>query len=108
MTPIDRLVQYIRGRHETNQSFENLVENLKQEEKKQMIGFYRWMLKTDTADHAEEFFHFSDEDMLEQYLNGDYGPGWRDLSEPLEGEPQDTDPVYRAFIEDDIIKEEDK
>jgi hypothetical protein len=93
MTPIDRLVRYIRGRHETNQSFENLVENLKQEEKKQMIGFHKWMLKTDTADHAEEFFHYTDEDMLEVYLKG---------------RPQDTDPVYRAFIEDDIIKEEDK
>lgn len=68
MTPIDKLVQYIRRRHETNQSFENLVESLKQEEKRQMIGFYKWMLTVDTVDNAEEYFHFSDEDMLEVYL----------------------------------------
>lgn len=39
-----------------------------EQEKEQMIGFYKWMLKTDTADNAEEFFHYTDEDMLEEYL----------------------------------------
>ena len=68
-----------------------------EQEKEQMIGFYKWMLKTDTADNAEEFFHYTDEDMLEQYLNGDWGPGWRDLSEPLEGEPQDTIPAICEY-----------
>jgi hypothetical protein len=34
MTPIDRLAQYVRERHGSNQSFENLVENLRKEEKR--------------------------------------------------------------------------
>jgi len=33
MTPVARLAQYIRERHETNESFENMVANLQQIEK---------------------------------------------------------------------------
>ncbi len=33
MTPVARLAQYIRERHETNESFENMVTNLQQTEK---------------------------------------------------------------------------
>ena len=68
MSPLDKLIEYIRKRHETNQSFENLVTSLKQEEKKQMIGFHRWMLKQDTMDNAEQYFHFTDDDMANEYL----------------------------------------
>ena len=32
MTPIDKLVKYIRKRYETNESFENLITNLREEE----------------------------------------------------------------------------
>jgi len=63
------------------------INQARQKEREQMIDFYTWMRRNDSA---EEYFHYTDEDMLEQYLNGDYGPGWRDLSEPLEGRPQDT------------------
>ena len=62
-----------------------------EQEKEQMIGFYKWMLKVDRADNAEEFFHYTDEDMLEEYLKRS---------------TQEVDPVYKAFIEDNIIKEE--
>jgi hypothetical protein len=34
MTPIERLEKYIRARYDTNESFENLVAALKEEEKK--------------------------------------------------------------------------
>ena len=68
MSPLDKLIEYIRKRHETNQSFENLITSLKQEEKKQMIGFHRWMLKQDTMDNAEQYFHFTDDDMANEYL----------------------------------------
>ena len=57
--------------------------------KQQMIGFHKWMLTMDTEANAEEFFHYTDEDMAEMYLD-EWGPGWRDISKPLEGEPQDT------------------
>ena len=36
--------------------------------KEHMIGFHRWMLKHDTADNAEAYFHYTDEDMVEEYL----------------------------------------
>ena len=72
MTPIEKLERYIRKRYETNESFENLVASLKEEQKKQMIDFYTWMRRNDSA---EEYFHYTDVDMLEQYLK--------------EGSPQD-------------------
>jgi hypothetical protein len=56
------------------------IKQAKQMEKEQMIDFYTWIRKNDSA---EEYFHYSDQDMLEQYLSGDWGPGWRDLSEDL-------------------------
>lgn len=88
MTPIEKLERYIRRRYETNESFENLVASLKEEQKKQMIGFHKWMLKMDTETNAEQFFHYTDEDMAEMFLD-EWGPGWRDLSKDLEGSPQD-------------------
>ena len=36
-----------------------------EKEKEQMIDFYNWMRRNDSS---EEYFHYSDEDMLEQYL----------------------------------------
>lgn len=33
MTPVERLAQYVRDRYETNESFENLVANLRAQEK---------------------------------------------------------------------------
>ena len=65
MTPVEKLERYIRKRYETNESFENLVASLKEEQKKQMIDFYTWMRRNDSA---EEYFHYTDVDMLEQYL----------------------------------------
>jgi len=57
-----------------------MATDLLEKEKEQMINFYNWMQRNDSA---EEYFHYSDQDMLEQYLSGDWGPGWRDLSEDL-------------------------
>ena len=85
MTPVEKLEKYIRKRYETNESFENLVASLKEEQKKQMIDFYTWMRRNDSA---EEFFHYTDVDMLEQYLK--------------EGSPQDTPAI------EDTIKNIDK
>ena len=85
MTPVEKLERYIRKRYETNESFENLVASLKEEQKKQMIDFYTWMRRNDSA---EEYFHYTDVDMLEQYLKG--------------GSPQDTPAI------EDTIKNIDK
>ena len=85
MTPIEKLERYIRKRYETNESFENLVASLKEEQKKQMIDFYTWMRRNDSA---EEYFHYTDVDMLEQYLK--------------EGSTQDTPAI------EDTIKNIDK
>lgn len=41
------------------------AESLLVKEKEQMIDFYNWMRRNDSS---EEYFHYSDEDMLEQYL----------------------------------------
>ena len=43
-----------------------IIEYLLEKEKEQMIDFYNWMRKNDSA---EEYFHYSDEDMLTDYLN---------------------------------------
>ena len=36
--------------------------------KDQMIGFYKWMQKNDTAENAEQYYHYTDRDMLNEYL----------------------------------------
>jgi len=42
-------------------------EQAKQMEKEQMIGFYKWMKENDTKENAEKYFHYSDEDMLNEF-----------------------------------------
>ena len=32
-------------------------------------NFKNWMLKNDTAENAEKYFHYTDEDMFNEYLN---------------------------------------
>ena len=45
------------------------IEQAKEMEKKQIIGFHKWMMKNDTPENAEAYFHYSDDDMLNEYLN---------------------------------------
>jgi hypothetical protein len=40
-------------------------EEAKEMEKKQMLNFYMWMRMNEKA---EEYFHYTDEDMFEEYL----------------------------------------
>ena len=44
------------------------IEQAKQMEKKQIIGFHNWMIKNDTPENAEAYFHYSDDDMLNEYI----------------------------------------
>jgi hypothetical protein len=46
-----------------------IATDLLEKEKEQMIDFYTWMRRNDSA---EEYFHYSDEDMLEEYYNQTY------------------------------------
>ena len=48
------------------ENFTATIEFAKQKEKEQMIDFYNWMRSNDSA---EEYFHYSDGDMLTDYLN---------------------------------------
>jgi hypothetical protein len=34
-----------------------------------VIGFYRWMKENDTPENAEKWFGYSDEDMLNAYVD---------------------------------------
>ena len=34
---------------------------------KTAIAFHRWMKENDTAENAEQFFHFTDEDMFHEW-----------------------------------------
>jgi len=43
-----------------------IIEYLLEKEKEQMIDFYNWMRRNDSS---EEYFHYSDEDMLTAFLN---------------------------------------
>ena len=43
-----------------------IIEFALEKEREQMIDFYNWMRRNDSA---EEYFHYSDEDMLTEYLN---------------------------------------
>ena len=47
---------------------DKLYERAKQMEKEQIIGFHKWMLGNDTEQNAEKYFHYSDNDMLNEYL----------------------------------------
>lgn len=68
-----------------------------------MIGFHKWMLKTDTADNAEEFFHYTDEDMAEEYLKvstQDTVPAICEYSglRPVEGYQEEIDKEIKKAI----------
>jgi hypothetical protein len=81
-TAVDLLIESLpeRFKNAILNSCQEEIKQGKEKEKEQMIDFYNWMRRNDSA---EAYFHYSDQDMLEQYLSGDWGPGWRDLSEDL-------------------------
>ena len=47
---------------------ESKAEELLEKEKQQMIGFYEWMSQNDTISNEEKYFHYTNEDMLNEYL----------------------------------------
>lgn len=65
-TAVQFLVDNLHYLHSTK--WDDILEQAKEMEKVQMIGFHKWMLENDTLENAERFFHFSDTDMLNEYL----------------------------------------
>ena len=61
-----KLMEDTNSRNTIAQS--DILEQAKEMEKEQMIGFHKWMLENDTPENAERFFHFSDTDMLNECL----------------------------------------
>ena len=45
-----------------------ICEQVNKVEKEWIIGFHKWMLKNDTEENAEKYFHYSDEDMVNEYI----------------------------------------
>lgn len=91
-TAIDYLLSSLpeRYRNAMLNTCQEEIKQAKEKEKEHMVGFHRWMLRTDTADNAEAYFHYTDEDMAMEYFN-DFGPGWRDISKPLKAVPSLSD-----------------
>lgn len=50
-----------------------VFEQAKQMEKENSIAFFNWMRKNDTMENAERFFHYTDEDMYNVFLEETYG-----------------------------------
>ena len=46
-----------------------ILQQAKAMEREHMIGFHKWMLENDTEQNAEKHFHFTDNDMLDEYYN---------------------------------------
>ena len=65
-TAVEFLVDNLHYLHSTK--WDDIIEQAKEMEKEQLIGFHKWMLENDTPENAERFFHFSDNDMLNEYL----------------------------------------
>jgi hypothetical protein len=72
MQPIQTAVDWIieqlipKDQHE---GIIDIIEQAKQIEKEQIIDFHNWMMKNDTPENAERYFHYTDNDMLNEYLN---------------------------------------
>ena len=65
-TALQELMQWMEETEfMVNKGFIDKVHECLEKEKEQMIDFYNWMRRNDSS---EEYFHYSDEDMLEQYL----------------------------------------
>ena len=47
---------------------EDVFEQAKQMEHERLIDFHRWMKQNDIEENAEQYFHYSDSDMLNEYL----------------------------------------
>ena len=68
ITAMQELIEYLEKNYYINEltNFDKDKIQFLEKEKEQMIDFYNWMRRNDSA---EEYFHYSDEDMLTAFLN---------------------------------------
>ena len=62
----DQIIKIVNGTCELSEI--QIFNQAKEMEKEQIIKFHKWMIENDTPENAERFFHFSDTDMLNEYL----------------------------------------
>ena len=72
-TAVEWLLDILITENEVTLKGENfkLFEMAKSMEKEQMIKFHKWMSENDTVQNAEKHFHFTDNDMLNEYYKQD-------------------------------------
>ncbi len=44
------------------------IEHAEKMEQEQSIAFHKWMLENNTIENAERFFHYTDEDMYNEFI----------------------------------------
>jgi hypothetical protein len=69
-------------------------------EKEQMIRFHKWMLKNDILENSEKYFHYDDNDMLNEYYNQTYSQD-REL-------PKDVTELLENYKKDKTFKQKSK
>ena len=68
-TAMQELWDYIDANyHEEGFNLYDAKEISLKKEKEQMLNFHKWMIKNDTAENADKYFHYSDDDMFNEYL----------------------------------------
>ena len=72
-TAMQDMLSYIRSTLPMDLDWPRMLESkaqeLVQKEKEQTIGFYEWMSQNDTISNMEQYFHYTNEDMLNEYIN---------------------------------------
>jgi len=68
LTAVDWFASQMTANYWSDEEFDIIIEKAKEMEKSQMLKFYKWMKEVDTYENAERFFHYTDEDMLNEFL----------------------------------------
>lgn len=73
LTAVEWTASKMNAVYWSDEEFDSIVEQAKKIEKEQMLMFHKWMKEVDTHENAERFFHYTDEDMLNEFLKEKYG-----------------------------------
>ena len=72
-TAMQDMLSYIRSTLPMDLDWPRMLEakaeSLLEKEKEQTIGFYAWMSQNDTISNMGQYFHYTNEDMLNEYIN---------------------------------------
>jgi hypothetical protein len=68
-TAIQELMEWMeKNEFMVNKGFIEKLNECLEKEKEQIINFHNWMLKNDNAENADKYFHYSHDDMFNEYL----------------------------------------